>query len=246
MKKEDVLKLSSVPVIGGSYPHAPNRFVNREYLIISYESDPDAIRAVVPEPLEPEGNVVAFEVMKMPDSSGFGDYTECGLVIPCLYKGEKVNFPLMMFLDDEPPISGGREIWGFPKKFGAPRLELIHDTLTGTLNYAGQLVALGTMVYKYENLMKDPADIQKKLGKKQMTLKFIPDVTGGVAVAQLVSFNMVDIEVKGAWSGAARLHLVPHVNAPLADLPVRRIIGGSHFIADMSLPYGEVEYDYLK
>ncbi|WP_371875872.1 acetoacetate decarboxylase family protein [Caballeronia grimmiae] len=34
-------------------------------------------------------------------------------------------------------------------------------------------------------------------------------------------YNLSDIQVKGAWSGPARLVLVPHVNAPVADLPVR-------------------------
>jgi acetoacetate decarboxylase len=196
--------------------------------------------------LEPDGNVVTFEVMKMPDSSGFGDYTESGLVIAALYKGEKVNFPLMMFLDDEPPISGGREIWGFPKKYGEPKLEIIHDTLTGTLDYAGQRVATATMTYKHTNLMSDTEAVRKKIGKKQMTLKIIPSVSGGLDVAQLTSFAMTDITVKEAWADDAELHLIPHVNAPLSRLPVRKIIGGSHFIADMSLPYGKVEIDYLK
>jgi acetoacetate decarboxylase len=254
MKKADILKLPSLPIVGHSYPRAPNRFINREYLNITYETDIEILRNVLPEPLEPQGNTIVFEVMKMPDSSGFGDYTESGLVIPALYKGEKVNFPLMMFLDDEPPMTGGREIWGFPKKYGAPKLEIVHDTLTGSLHYADHLVALGTMTYKQENLlvddnmhaMRDPGAIRDKLGGKQICLKLIPDVTGGVAVAQLVSFNMIDIVVKGAWSGPARLHLVPHVNAPLADFPVRRVIGGVHYIADMSLPYGKVEVDYLK
>jgi hypothetical protein len=41
-----------------------------------------------------------------------------------------------------------------------------------------------------------------------------------------------------------RLHLVPHVNAPVADLPVRRIVGAHHFLADLTLPYGRVVYDY--
>jgi acetoacetate decarboxylase len=52
--------------------------------------------------------------------------------------------------------------------------------------------------------------------------------------------------MKGAWKGDARLHLVPHVNAPAADLPVKKIIGGSHMIADLTLPYGRVLFDYLK
>jgi acetoacetate decarboxylase len=56
---------------------------------------------------------------------------------------------------------------------------------------------------------------------------------------------MCDITVLGSWSGPARLHLVPHVNAPVADFPVRRIIGGRHMIADMTLPFGRVLVDYL-
>ena len=41
------------------------RFVNREYLIISYETDYDALRAFVPEPLKVVSNIVKFEFMKM-------------------------------------------------------------------------------------------------------------------------------------------------------------------------------------
>jgi acetoacetate decarboxylase len=257
MNRDDILKLPSMPAVGSSYPKGPYRFINREYMIITYESDPDAIRALLPEPLQPApGNLVAYEFMKMPDSSGFGDYCESGVMIPALLNGEEVSFISQMYLDDEPPISGGREVWGFPKKFGNPKLEIIHDTLTGTLDYAGQRVAMGTMTYKHENLLThyeasthtscDPAVVQKKLGKKACNLKIIPNVDGTPGMVQLVSYNMTDITVKGAWSGPARLHLVPHVNAPVADLPVRKIIGGSHFIADLTLPYGKIEVDYLK
>ena len=44
---------------------------------------------------------------------------------------------------------------------------------------------------------------------------------------------------------ASRLHLVPHVNCRVADLPVRKILFGRHIIADLTLPYGEVLLDYL-
>ena len=226
-----------MPSVGSSYPKGPYRFVSREYMIVTYESDPDAIRAHLPEPLQPAaGNLVAYEFMKMPDSSGFGDYCESGVVIPATLNGEEVSFISQMYLDDEPPISCG-------------------DTLTGTLDYAGQRVAMGTMTYKHENLLThynasdhtscDPKIIEKKLAKKSCNLKLIPHVDGTLAIAQLVSYHMTDITVIGAWAGPARLHLIPHVNASVADLPVRKILGGSHFIADMTLPYGKVEYDYL-
>lgn len=154
-----------------------------------------------------------------------------------------------MYLDCHPPVVAGREIWGFPKKNGEPKLSVVHDTLTGTLEYAGQLVAMGTMGYKYQNLLgtdTDTDEITKRLSKTQVNLKIIPSVTGSVDIAQLVAYNLINIKVKGAWGGPARLHLIPHVNAPVADLPVRKIVGGSHFLADLTLPEGRVIFDYLK
>ncbi len=246
MNIKDILQ-SSMPIASPSYPKGPYRFIDREYFIVVYESDPELIRQAVPEPLEPDGsNKIFYEFISMPDSSGFGSYTESGVVIPCIYQGENVNFTSQMYLDCEPPISAGREIWGFPKKHGDPSLEIIHDTLTGTLSYAGQQVAIGTMGYKHENLAHNEDEIVKKIAKTQVNLKLIPDVDGSLAIAQLVAYNLCEIEVKGVWRGPARLHLIPHVNAPVADLPVRKIIEGLHFIANITLPYGRVLYDYLR
>jgi hypothetical protein len=67
---------------------------------------------------------------------------------------------------------------------------------------------------------------------------------GRPEVCQLVAYNLTDITVKGSWLGPARLHLVPHVNAPVADLPVRKIVGAHQFVADVTLPYGRVLFDY--
>jgi acetoacetate decarboxylase len=40
MRKADILKLPSMPMAGPSYPAGPYRFVNREFLVITYETDP--------------------------------------------------------------------------------------------------------------------------------------------------------------------------------------------------------------
>jgi acetoacetate decarboxylase len=253
MKPFDILKLPSMPLASPSYPRGPYRFIDREYLIVTYESDPDAIRDALPEPLEPDGsNTVLYEFIRMPDSAGFGDYTESGVVIPAAFEGQKVNFTAQMYLDDEPPIAGGREIWGFPKKNAGPRLAIIHDTLTGVLEYAGVVVAIATMGYKHQHLLYDvsgrrecnPEAIVERMSKTQVNLKIIPDIDGSPAIAQLVAYELTDIQVKGAWSGPARLQLHAHVNAPVADLPVRKVLGGLHFIADLTLPYGRVLHDY--
>jgi acetoacetate decarboxylase len=256
MKIANILNLPSMPMASVSYPRGPYRFIDREYLIVIYESDPESIREQVPEPLEPDGsNTVLYEFIRMPDSSGFGNYTESGVVIPCRYRGEAVNFTSQMYLDDEAPSSGGREIWGFPKKYAKPSLQVIKDTLTGHLEYGEQTVAIATMGYKHENVIckhsgtaviVDDSAILQKMSKTQVNLKLIPHVDGSLAIAQLVAYNLTEISIKGAWEGPARLHLIPHVNAPVADLPVRKVHGGLHLVADLTLPFGRVIYDYLK
>ena len=86
----------------------------------------------------------------MPDSTGFGDYTETGQVIPVSFRGRKGGYIHCMFLNDEPPIAGGRELWGFPKKLANPSLRAEIDTLVGTLDYGPVRVATGTMGYKHK------------------------------------------------------------------------------------------------
>ena len=74
MNHQQILASASMPVASPSYPRGPYRFINREYFIITYESDPQAIRDALPEPLEPDGsNTVLYEFIRMPDSTGFGD-----------------------------------------------------------------------------------------------------------------------------------------------------------------------------
>jgi acetoacetate decarboxylase len=236
----------AMPVHNPAYPRPPFRFRNREYFIISYETDPDALRAAVPEPLKPEDNIVHYEFIRMPDSSGFGDYTESGQVISVRdLDGKLGSYTHSMYLDDEGPIAGGREIWGFPKKLARPRLAVDgNDTLLGTLDYGTQRIATGTMGYKH-NVCDIEAE-QHKLGHTpNYLLKVLPHVDGSARVCELVRFFLRDVTVLGAWSGPAALELRPHALAPIADLPVRRVIGARHLIADLTLDIGEVVFDYL-
>ncbi|WP_336492079.1 acetoacetate decarboxylase, partial [Methylobacterium nigriterrae] len=119
------------------------------------------------------------------------------------------------------------------------------DTLTGTLHYDDERVAMGTMTYKHRSLEDQLDRVREGIGHLNVNLKLIPDVDGGVKVAQLVGYRLQDVTVHGAWEGDARLHLIPHVNCRVADLPVRRVVRGRHQVVDFTLPYGEVLHDYL-
>ena len=79
MKEADVRERAfAMPLTSPAYPPGPYRFRQREYLIIAYRTDREKLRALVPEPLEVYEPIVKYEFIRMPDSTGFGDYTESG------------------------------------------------------------------------------------------------------------------------------------------------------------------------
>lgn len=226
-----------------AYPRGPYRFYNREFLIITYESDHALLEAILPPGMTLLEPVVKFEFIRMADSTGFGDYTESGQVIPVKFKGEEGTLTISMFLDCEAPIAGGREIWGFPKKLAKPKLFVEEDVLIGMLNYGCINIATATMGYKHRETDKEA--ILATLKKPIFLLKNIPGVDGTPEVNQLTKTYLTDIVVKGAWTGPGSLELHPHALAPISDLPVKKIVSTMHFITDLTLPYGEVAQDYL-
>ena len=233
----------AMPLTSPAYPVGPYRFYHREFLIITYRTDPDKLRALVPEPLQIDEPLVKFEFIRMPDSTGFGDYTESGQVIPVSFQGRKGGYSHCMFLDDHPPIAGGRELWGFPKKLAKPTLRAEIDTLVGTLDYGPIRIATGTMGYKHQAV--DAAAVKAALTAPNWLLKIIPHVDGTARICELVEYTLEDIDLKGAWSGPAQLELTSHALAPVAELPVLEVVSAMHIIADLTLPLGKVVHDYL-
>ncbi len=245
MKQGDVRERAfAMPLTSPAYPPGPYRFVNREFLIITYRTDPAKLRAVVPEPLELDGAVVKYEFIRMPDSTGFGDYTETGQVIPVSFRGRKGGYSHCMFLNDEAPIAGGRELWGFPKKLSAPTLHAETDSLVGTLDYGPVRVVTGSMGYKHE--AADLGAVAASLAAPNFLLKIIPHVDGTPRICELVEYYLEDITVKGAWTGPAALDLHPHALAPVAELPVLEVVSGLHILTDLTLGLGKVAFDYLR
>jgi len=244
MKIDDVTKRAfAMPLTNPSYPPGPYKFVDREFFVITYRTDPEALRAVVPEPLKIAEPIVKYEFIRMPDSTGFGDYTETGQVIPVTYEGQPGGYVHSMYLNDESPIAGGREIWGFPKKLADPSLRVETDTLLGTLDYGPVRVATGTMGYKHNAL--DTDTVKASLEAPSYLLKIMPHVDCTPRICELVRYYLEDLTVKGAWAGPAALELHHHALAPVAQLPVLEVLSGVHILTDLTLGLGEVVHDYL-
>ena len=213
-----------MPLTSPAFPLGPYRFINREYLIITYRTDPVKLRAVVPEPLEIDEQkpLVKYEFIRMPDSSGFGDYTESGQVIPVSFHGRKGSYSHCMFLNDEAAIAGGRDCGAFQSS-RAPRSD-------GN-GYPRRHARLrhGAHCHRHHGLQAsagDHAAVLSALGEPNFLLKIIPHVDGDARICELVEYHLEDIAVKGAWTGPAALDLtVPRLGAAGGAAGARGCLG---------------------
>jgi acetoacetate decarboxylase len=243
MLQSEVSKCFTTPLTGPAFPRTTYQFINREYLNIIYRTDLAALRKVVPEPLEIMDPLVKFEMMRMPDVTGLGSYTESGQVIPVRFNGEEGDYLHAMYLDNFPAIAVGREVSAFPKLLGKPKLYVDSDTLVGTLDFGSLRVATATMGYKHFPI--DKTEAFNQISRPTFMMKIMSGYTGEPRICELVRTQTTDITIKGAWQGPARLQLFAHALAPLADLPVLEVVSASHILTDLTLAPVKVVYDYL-
>ncbi len=244
MRAQDVAKAHATPLTAPPYPLVANRFIDREYLNITYRTDAEALRAVVPEPLELDEPLVRFEVMHMGDVGSYGPYTECGIAIPVRLGEEHGEYLHAMYLNNFGATVAGRELSAFPKAMGDPRLRVEDSVLVGTLDVTSERVATATMGYKQQAL--DAEEARAQIGVPQYMVKVVRGYQRKPLICDLVRAGVKDLVIKEAWRGPARLQLFEHVAAPLADLPVREIIGASHILTDLTLDRPVPVHNYLK
>lgn len=270
--RESIMAHPSMPVSSPSYRCGPVHMRDRHIFAVAYESDPAAIDALVPDLLHPHpSNTVILQWAKT-SVTGLGDYTKLDVFIRCLpletglhdnliaagaasgwlrhlnslsVPSSHLLYHAMSFSNSSAAITFGREVMGEPQKWASPiDLHVQQDTIVGTLDYCGERVATATMAYNHSPMSLQMAS--SVLSAPKATLKVTPDVDGSPAAVQLVGMHHDVSKVHWAYEGHAALHLLSHANAPVDDLPVKRAIGGYHFLADLSLGRGHVLHDYLK
>ena len=176
--------------------------------------------------------LVKYEFIRMPDSTGFGDYTESGQVIPVrVPAAARAATSTACILDDDPPIAGGRELWGFPKKLATPTLRAENDTLVGTLRLRpGARVATGTMGYKHRELpISTP--LRDVAGEAELPAQDHPARRRHAAHLRAGRATICeDVTLKGAWTGPGGAAAVRRTRWRRSrELPVLEVVSGSHY-----------------
>ena len=242
MRMDQVRRLQATPIGAPAYSPGPYRFCDREYLNVVYRTDPEALRAVVPEPLAVGEPLVKFEVMKMPNVTGLGSFAESGQVLRVEYEGQPADYLHAISSTASPRSPAGAR--------SAPPQEVWCAVALRGLRYPRRHPGLrhaacgaATMGFKHAALAKEAA--LAEITAPTYALKIVPGYDRRPRVLELVRSEITDITVKEAWTGPARLQLFEHALAPMADLPVREVVAASHIRVDLTLaPFAPV-FDYL-
>lgn len=227
-------------------PRFPVAMRNTEILTVVYRTDPAAARRLVPEPLEPTGDLVMVHVYHMNDADWFGNYYESAVQIPVHLRDTDVTgvYSPYLYLGSGGAVAVGREVYGQPKKDGQPKLEIRDDLFVGTVSRNGIDVLTATMAYKQQRsdlgALTAYADFRTNINYKR-----VPHVDGAPAIHQLTARVLQDVEVHECWRGAATMELRPNAQAPVYRLPVRDVLEGFYWRTSFVLPFGEVVHDYL-
>lgn len=237
----------SIPWDAPLVPEFPFTFRNIEILTLSYTSNRDAIRALLPPPLQPISEQVVIHIYNMNDVEWLGKYGECNVMIGAeISKKARGGYSPYLFLNSDVGLAHGREIHGQPKKFADARVETRGDLLVGTVTRNGIDIVTGTMAYKQERgtieeFKKATFDFSVNLN-----YKVISNIDGTTAIRQITSRSLTDVRVHESWIGPCTVELRPNAQAPVFKLPVIAQGTGLYWKADFTLVEGTVVHDYLK
>ncbi|MEU9316262.1 acetoacetate decarboxylase family protein [Streptomyces sp. NPDC048295] len=187
-------------------------------VVALWESDPDAVAAVLPPPLEPaerplvRASISTVELPGYPLGAG-------SVAVAAVHDGHQGWYPLVMPMTHERALTGGREVFGEPKKLGEVTVE--RDGLV----VRAALARHGIEFVEVCGAVGEPLPLPEPAGKLDFYFKFLPAVDGEGFDSDPVLIHCTRHEkVRRLERLSGDVVLRESVYDPVADLPVRRLV----------------------
>lgn len=234
-------RVYTAPALSPLYMPPPYEYRDLWAMMIPFKSDPKVIAKLVPAPLVPDPQGACTVTISRFFTAGFGSYHEFVLAAGAKFQGRAVNYSLYLVLDNDIAIAAGREIWGFPKKFGRVTLGDRDGVMKSEVERGGFTIARAGMQI---GPLAQPGDMAGS--PEYVNLKVIPSVNNAAPpdVMQLTSTTLTNIAVRLAFKGRAMLELGASPADPFNAIPVREVGEGFYYNADFTLGDGVVIHDY--
>jgi acetoacetate decarboxylase len=102
-----------------------------------WETDPDLVARVLPQPLEPTGDNWVRATIATVAIEGRPPFGAGTIAVPAKHEGTVGDYALVMPMTTEQAVIGGRETFGEPKKLGQVTLDREGDHIIGRMGRMG-------------------------------------------------------------------------------------------------------------
>lgn len=236
----------STPFDAPLVPTFPFEFRNVWILTAIYRTSQSAAERIVPEPLEVVDGVVAVQIYQMNDTDWFGSYNESAVQIKVRLPGDansEAAYSPYLLLDHDGAIAAGREVYGQPKKYGEPSIEVREDLVVGRVARNGIDVVTVTTPYKIR-----ATSIDEVLGLfdfvTNVNLKVVPGADGSGGIRELTARDLSDVHVHEVWGAPGTVELRPNAQVPVHLLEVREVLGVFYWKCDFTLEHAKTIHVY--
>ncbi len=226
----------STPAGAPLYPPLPWFYERARFLTVTYETDAEAAADSLPEGLTFAEPAVARITFATYPSTPVGPYNEALQTIECAHEGVTLGFVARIVLDNDAALAAGREVLGYPKKLAVVDWRQDGDRLEVRVGRRGKLVVA------VEAKLGAVTAVGAQTGAGSANLRLIPPAEEAVppSVAELVHVPTT-LFVHEAQPAEATLEFGPGADAEgWSLLPVRRLVGATLAVADLTLPHGRV------
>ncbi|MFI9718958.1 acetoacetate decarboxylase family protein [Streptomyces sp. NPDC052396] len=187
-------------------------------LVAHWESDPDAVAAVLPPPLEPGPRPVVRAAVSTVALHG-RPLGAGSVAVAARHGGQDGWYPLVMPMTGERALTGGREVFGEPKKLGEVVLE------REGLVIRARLARHGIAFLEVRGAVARELPLPPPAQRLDFYFKFLPAVDGDGFDADPLLIHCTRTErVRRLESVTGDVVLRESMYDPVADLPVRRLL----------------------
>ncbi|MEU6122711.1 acetoacetate decarboxylase family protein [Streptomyces sp. NPDC047123] len=187
-------------------------------VVAVWESDPDAVAAVLPPPLKPTGRPLVRVNISTVDLPGY-PLGAGSVAVAAEHAGVAGWYPLVMPMTHERALIGGREVFGEPKKLGD--VQVTRDGLV----VRAHLARHGIAFVEVRGAVSGPLPLPEPTRKTDFYFKFLPAVDGSGFDADPVLVHCVRYEkIRKLEAVTGDIVLRESMYDPVADLPVRSLV----------------------
>jgi acetoacetate decarboxylase len=188
-------------------------------LVAVYETDPDAIAAVLPPPLSPPSEpLVRVTVATVDVGRGYPIFGAGSFSVHARHENVDGDYALVMPMTTEQAVVGGRETFGEPKKLAD--ISLIRD---GD-DVRGSFARMGTTFLEIAGTVTGEQPPTPDRTRTSFYLKFLPSPSGkGFDGEPMLVYCRREEKTRTLWAVDGEVILRESRFDPVADLPVRAL-----------------------